>query len=233
MNKYSRKLTALRTAIITCQLCPRLVEHRQLIGLNKSSRFKDWDYWAKPIPGFGHPDASLMIVGLAPAAHGANRTGRVFTGDSSARFLMSVLFESGFASQSGSENINDGLKLYRAYMSTAIRCVPPADRPLAKEQQNCRPYLISEIKNLPELRFVVALGHIAFNACIKAFGELSNAIIKAKFIHGETLSFGNSLPLLTASYHPSPRNTNTGKLTRSQLLSVFTKIKTSLSREVS
>ena len=231
MNKYSRKLTSLRTAIISCQLCPRLVENRQLIGQNKSPRFKDWDYWARPIPGFGDLDAALMIVGLAPAAHGANRTGRVFTGDSSARFLMSVLFESGFANQSDSENINDGLKLSGAYMSTAIRCVPPGDKPLAKEQQNCRPYLISEIKSLPKLRFIVALGHIAFNACIKAFDEISNTLTKAKFVHGETLDFENNLPLLTASYHPSPRNTNTGKLTRLQLLSVFTKIKTRLNRE--
>jgi uracil-DNA glycosylase family 4 len=220
-----KNLSYLNEAIIACHLCPRLVAHRQYIGIYKKAKYSDWDYWARPVPGFGDPRAKLIIVGLAPAAHGGNRTGRFFTGDPSASFLMDALYQTGFASQPTSQSRDDGMELRGAYITAAVRCVPPQDKPTSQEQHNCLPYLIAEMKILG-LSGILALGHLAFKACLSALEELSTQKIKrTKFGHGNVYRVGTSLPLLFTSYHPSPRNTNTGKLKKDALVNVLNLIR--------
>lgn len=160
-------------------------------------------------------------MGLAPAAHGGNRTGRVFTGDPSASFLMRALHAAGFASQPTSEQREDGLVLHGAYIAAAVRCVPPKDRPTPQEQRACLPYLIRELKLLPDARVVLTLGRIAFQSCLWALGERAGTRIRAEFAHGQRYAFGPSQPTLVASYHPSPRNTNTGRLSYDSLVDVL------------
>ena len=207
------RLYRLNQQIVSCRRCPRLVEYREHMGRIKKPRYVDWDYWSRPVPGFGDPGAPLMIVGLAPAAHGGNRTGRVFTGDLSASFLMSALHEVGFASQSTSEHRGDGLELYDTYMCAAVRCVPPQDRPTIQEQANCLPYLVSEMEILPNLKAILALG------------QRWNQRLKATFAHGTRYDFGPPVPLLIASYHPSPRNTNTGRLSKENLVGLLLQVR--------
>ena len=212
------QLADLSERIKVCRLCDRLVAHRESVGKTRPGRFKDW---SRPVPGFGDPRASVMIVGLAPGANGANRTGRVFTGDPSANFLMSALCEAGLANQPTSDHQGDGLRLCGAYMTNAVRCVPPPNGPRRDEKDKCRPYLIAEMKALPNLKAVVALGHIAFEACLKAYEELSGEQVKDRFEHGKRYPLGERLPVLIASYHPSPFNTNTKRLSQEQLVEVF------------
>ena len=194
------------------------------MGQLKKPRYAHWDYWSRPVPGFGDPSAALMIVGLAPAAHGGNRTGRVFTGDPSATFLMAALHQANFASQPTSEHRDDGLELYNAYICAAVRCVPPQDRPTLEEQINCLPYLVSELEMLPNLKAVLALGHIAFRACLQALEQRGGSPLKAAFAHGARYDLDSSLPTLFASYHPSPRNTNTGRLSKASLVNLLLEI---------
>ena len=215
----------LHSRIVGCRRCTRLVEHREKIGTQKRASYKDWDYWAKPITGFGDPDACLLIVGLAPAAHGGNRTGRVFSGDSSANFLMSGLHEAGFANQPNSDHREDGLKLFRTYLTTAVRCVPPGDTPTVQEQRDCLPFMVEEMELLPKLTTVLALGHIAFQACLKALSQQYGETIRAKFGHGVWHEMPDCLPALVGSYHPSPRNTNTGRLTKESFMEVLFRLR--------
>ena len=220
-EKTQERLSRLNQQIVSCRRCPRLVEHREHMGRVKKPRYDHWDYWSRPVPGFGDPNAPLMIVGLAPAAHGGNRTGRVFTGDPSASFLMSALYEAGFASQPTSDHRDDGLELYDTYICAAVRCVPPQDRPTVQEQANCLPYLVSEMAILPNVKVILALGHFAFRACLKALDQRWERRFKATFAHGARYDFGSQLPTLVASYHPSPRNTNTGRLSRENLVGLL------------
>ena len=216
-----KRLANLANRMISCRRCPRLVEHRERMGRVKKSSFADWEYWARPVPGFGDPTATVMIVGLAPAAHGGNRTGRVFTGDASAQFLTAALYQAGYTNQPTSEHRGDGLELNEAYICAAVRCAPPGDRPTIEEQRNCLPYLVSELEILPRLAVVVALGHIAFKACLKALGQRVGRRLTGKFAHGASYDFGSPLPTLVASYHPSPRNTNTRRLSMDDLVELL------------
>ncbi len=224
----SPSLADLRERVITCIRCPRLVDFRREVSEKKRRAFEDWTYWGRPVPGFGDPEADLVIVGLAPAAHGGNRTGRIFTGDPSAAFLMRGLHEAGFASQPTSESREDGLRLHNAYMTAAVRCVPPDNRPTAQEVHNCEGYLEEEM-GLVRPRAILALGHLAFNASTRflehRFGILRSTV---KFRHGGIYEFKSDMPILVASYHPSPRNTNTGLLSKESFLGVLVKVREAL-----
>ena len=209
--------------IIQCRQCARLVEYRELIGRRKRAAYADWDYWARPVPSFGDPEAPLLLLGLAPAAHGGNRTGRVFTGDSSATFLTGAMHQAGLANQPNSDHRDDGLQFRGVWVSPAVRCVPPQDKPTTQEQRTCLPYLVREMQSLPHLRVVLALGGIAFAAALRAFSEWSGERQRAKFQHGAVYEFGEGLPRLMGCYHPSPRNTNTGRMTREMLLETLQK----------
>ena len=217
-------LKQLTDELVECRKCARLVEHRERIGETKRASYADWDYWARPVPSFGDPMAPLMVLGLAPAAHGGNRTGRVFTGDASATFLVKAMYAAGLANQPVSDHRDDGLEYHGAYICAAVRCVPPGDRPTPEEQRTCLPYLVSEMRLLPNLKVVMALGQIAFQAALRAMTDLAGSRdekkkpLRAKFAHGEVFRFEDGLPALFACYHPSPRNTNTGRLSMEQLV---------------
>jgi len=222
---HIEKLAALTEEIVSCRMCTRLVDWREKIGKEKRASYKDWDYWAKPVPSFGDPDAPLVLLGLAPAAHGGNRTGRVFTGDPSASFLTAAMHEAGLANQPTSEHRDDGLILNGVYIGAAVRCVPPGDKPTAEEQRTCLPYLVKELKTLPNLKVILALGHIAFRATLQTLSDMAQERVRGKFLHGEVYRFGPELPIMIASYHPSPRNTNTGVLSMEALVKVLKQAK--------
>lgn len=215
-------ITRINREAVSCTRCPRLVAWLAEVAANPPLRHRDARYWAKPLPGFGDSGARLLVVGLAPAAHGANRTGRMFTGDRSGDWLYEALFQSGFANQPTSVRLRDGLKLPDCYISAAVRCAPPGNKPERAEYDNCRPYLIREIQALRRVRVVVALGKIAFDAYLKAWSESGGKVPKPRprFGHGIRHSLGEHLTFL-ASYHPSQQNTFTKKLTKPMLLSVF------------
>ncbi len=223
--EHLANLAALTSEIVNCRQCARLVEHRERIGETKRASYRDWDYWAKPVPSFGDPLAPLMVLGLAPAAHGGNRTGRVFTGDASASFLVRAMHEAGLANQPVSDHRDDGLQYSGAYVCAAVRCVPPGDRPTPEEQRTCLPFLVREMRLLSNLRVVLALGQIAFQAALRTFAEMGGQRFRAKFAHGEVYRFAPNLPLLVGCYHPSPRNTNTGRLSMDQLIETMRKAK--------
>jgi uracil-DNA glycosylase family 4 len=202
--------------VIQCKLCPRLSNYIQEIGRSKVKRFMNEDYWAKPLPGFGDVEAKLLIIGLAPAAHGGNRTGRMFTGDSSGDWVAKALFQTGFANISTSQCRNDGLILKDAYIVAAVRCAPPNNRPSPFEISNCSQYLLAELNILDcKTKVILALGKIAFDAYCKA-----NNLKGLTFGHGAHYCMGKDKTLL-ASYHPSRQNTNTGKLTWQMWISIF------------
>ena len=209
------KLRALTEEVISCTLCPRLVEYRHRVAETKRRAYLDWDYWGKPVPPFGDPDARLLVIGLAPAAHGGNRTGRMFTGDRSGDFLYRAMYESGFASQPESRARGDGQKLTGAYITAAVRCAPPDNKPLPEEFRNCRPYLERELDLLKNLRVVVALGKLAFDAYLTILRDRGVIRSRAAFAfgHGREHAIAPGQPVLLASYHPSQQNTSTGKLT--------------------
>ena len=225
VDTHQKQLAALTDEIVACRMCTRLVDWREKIGSEKRAAYRDWDYWAKPVPSFGDTDASLVLLGLAPAAHGGNRTGRVFTGDSSATFLTAAMHQAGLANQPTSEHRDDGLNLTGAYVCAAVRCVPPGDRPTPEEQRACLPYLVREFRLLPNLKVIMALGHIAFRATLQTLSEMAGERVRGKFMHGEVYRFGPSLPMMVASYHPSPRNTNTGVLSMDALVKVLVQAK--------
>ena len=199
--------------IINCFRCPRLVAWREEVARVKRRAYRDWDYWGRPIPGFGDPAARLLIVGLAPAAHGGNRTGRVFTGDMSGDFLYGALYRAGFANQPVALHREDGLMLRDVYIAAACRCAPPDNKPTREEMDNCRPYLLTELRLLDRLQGIVALGSIGFETLLTAYRLLGYPVPRLKFGHGAFYPLGEGLPWLLASYHPSQQNTQTGRLT--------------------
>ena len=212
--------------IIACTKCDRLAEYIREVGRKKRRMYLDWDYWARPIPSFGSADARLLLLGLAPAAHGGNRTGRAFTGDRSGDWVYGTLHKFGFANQPTSMQRGDGLEVQDVLVSAAARCAPPANKPLPIELETCRPYLVRELKLLKELRVVVALGKIAFDAFLAAARDADIEVPKPRpqFGHGSLHRMSNGLVLL-GSYHPSQQNTQTGRLTYPMFESIFTKVR--------
>lgn len=227
-----KKLDKLNETIIRCERCPRLVRWRERAAKKPPRRYFGEKYWARPLPGFGDPEARLLIVGLAPAAHGGNRTGRMFTGDRSGDWLYGALHAGGFANQPISVKGNDGLKLKDCYITAAVRCAPPYNKPARIEFERCRPYLIQELKLFKGVRVVVALGKIAFDSFLAAYRENGGLIPKPrpKFAHGRPVVLPDGVRLI-ASYHPSQQNTFTGKLTRPMFHGVFRQAKQALSSE--
>ena len=220
--------------VITCTKCPRLVEYRQAVAQSKRRMYREFDYWGRPLPGFGDPDARVLLVGLAPAAHGGNRTGRMFTGDRSADWLYGTLYKFGFANQPTSVHRDDGLNIEDVYVTAAVRCVPPANKPLQEEMLACRPYLVKELGLLKRLRVVVALGKIAFDSYLAAYRELlptgqNLPTPRPRFAHGASFALANGITLV-ASYHPSQQNTQTGRLTRDMFEGIFTTVQRLLDR---
>lgn len=216
-------LVTLQTQIVNCTRCPRLRDYCAQIATVKRRAYRDWDYWGKPVPAFGDPKARVLILGLAPAAHGANRTGRMFTGDRSGDWLYRTLYQTGFASQPTSVSRDDGLRLRHAYVTASARCAPPDNKPTLEELHSCRPYLERELDLLKDLRVVVALGKIAFDVyldVLKARGIIASRAAFA-FGHDRQYTTAPGQPVLISSYHPSQQNTSTGKLTEGMLLAVF------------
>lgn len=214
-------LTQLQRRIVGCTRCPRLVAYRERVAREKVKRYQDWDYWGKPVPGFGDPQARLLIIGLAPAAHGGNRTGRIFTGDRSGDWLYGTLYEAGFADQPTSLHRHDGLTLRDCYITAAVRCAPPGNKPLPTEFTACRSYLREELGLLSQVRVVVALGQLAFSAYLTTRRELGYSIPtpRPRFGHGHTYTLDDIT--LIGSYHPSQQNTFTGRLTRTMFAAIF------------
>ena len=215
-------LVKLNAQIVQCRLCPRLVEHREYIAANPPLRHRGEKYWARPLPGFGDPDATIYIVGLAPAANGGNRTGRIFTGDRSGDWLYSTLHEVGLANQPHSISKDDGLKIYETYICAAVRCAPPDNKPTLQEFQFCHQYLEREFSLLKNVKVLIALGSIAYNS-IKKLLKQDATFQKFRFPsfgHGVKVELPNGKTIV-CSYHPSQQNTFTGKLTRDMFLAVF------------
>jgi uracil-DNA glycosylase family 4 len=214
-------LSALASRIVDCRLCPRLVEWREEAAADPPRRFQGQEYWARPLPGFGDPGARVVVVGLAPAAHGGNRTGRVFTGDRSGDWLYASLHRMGFANQARSEHRDDGLRLLAAYITAVNRCAPPRNRPTPTERDNCLPYLVEELRLLDRARVIVALGSFAWDGSLRALGELGEGIPRPKprFGHGAEAVIGRYS--LLGCYHPSQQNTFTGRLTEAMLDDLF------------
>jgi uracil-DNA glycosylase family 4 len=221
-----RSIAQLNAAIVKCRRCPRLVAWREQVAREKKREFRHWNYWGKPVPSFGDANARLLIVGLAPAAHGANRTGRMFTGDASGRWLFRALHRAGFANQPSWERRDDGLTLVDCYITAAARCAPPDNKPLPKEIENCSEYLDAELRLLKNLRVIVALGKISFDCSLRALERREVQLPQPlpKFSHAACYSLNNGLVLI-ASYHPSRQNTNTGKLTEKMFDEVWEQAK--------
>ena len=226
----NRKLTALGRKIVACQKCPRLVRWREACAKNPPRRYRGMAYWAKPLAGFGDPKARVLIVGLAPAANGGNRTGRMFTGDRSGDWLYGALHGAGFASQPNSVHRDDGLKLKDCYITAAVRCAPPDNKPSRAEFERCRPYLIQELKLFKNVRVVIALGKIAFDSFLAAYQSIGGIVPKPrpKFGHGASVVLADGLCVI-CSYHPSQQNTFTGKLTEPMFHRVFEQARAALS----
>jgi uracil-DNA glycosylase family 4 len=214
-------LTALATEIVECRRCPRLVEWRELAAAEPLRRYRGQDYWARPLPGFGDPGARVVVVGLAPAAHGGNRTGRVFTGDRSGDWLYAALHRAGFANQARSEHREDGLELRGAYITAVNRCPPPANKPTPTERDSCLPYLARELRLLERGRVIVALGSYAWDGALRALREVGAEIPRPKPRFGHGSEVGLEPWTLLGCYHPSQQNTFTGKLTEAMLDAIF------------
>jgi uracil-DNA glycosylase family 4 len=224
-----KALRILNDQIVACRQCPRLVEYLEQVRRVKRRAYRDQDYWAKPVPGFGDIRARMLLIGLAPGAHGANRTGRVFTGN----FLYRALFETGFASQPTSLSRDDGLLLTGAYIGAAVRCAPPDNKPLPEEIRNCRPYLEKELELLRDLKVVVALGRLAFDVYLGILRDRGKIARRSDFVFGHNIEHrtGSGQPLLISSFHPSQQNTSTGKLTDAMLRAVFLRARQLLNRD--
>jgi uracil-DNA glycosylase family 4 len=260
MNKKV-ELRRLQRIVVQCRKCPRLVAYLQEVSRHKPKRFRDWDYWSKPLPSFGDPKARVLIIGLAPAAHGGNRTGRMFTGDRSGEWLFNALYEFGFANQPNSLRRDDGFKLNDCYITATIRCAPPKNKPLPEEIENCRPYLLKEFDLLKKVKVIVPLGQIAFAQTLKSlrlkgydipplhFGHGKFYLISKKkelltplrkgFPPGQKPLWGGAKPFpselrtisLITTYHPSQQNTQTGRLTRPMFHRIFRTVKKKLEVE--
>lgn len=215
-------IAKLNEEVIACTRCPRLVAYREKIAREKRRAYMDWDYWGKPVPGFGDAAGRVLILGLAPGAHGSNRTGRPFTGDASGYFMYPVLHRTGFANQPNGTHRGDGLELKDAYITAAVRCAPPDNKPYPAEIANCAPYLDREIHALPNVRVVVALGRIGFDAYLNYLKRGGLLKSKASYLFGHGVQY--KMPdgkILLASYHPSNQNTSTGKLTEKMFTEIF------------
>jgi len=226
------ELATLEREIVDCRKCPRLVQYREEIALKKRRAYRDWTYWGRPVPAFGDPKSRLVIVGLAPAAHGANRTGRMFTGDRSGDFLYDQLYRAGFANQAESKRADDGLILTHSLISAAVRCAPPDNKPLPEEIRNCLPYLEQELA-LIRPRAVLALGAIALNTYLDLLKKEGLIPSRAAypFAHGASFALPGDLPRLFAAYHPSQQNTQTGRLTPSMFARVLRQVRKFLDRQ--
>ncbi len=208
--------------IVACRRCPRLTEYREAIGREKRRAYLDWEYWAKPVPGFGDLNARILVLGLAPGAHGSNRTGRPFTGDASGKFMYPILHKTGLASQPNADSRHDGLRLIDAYITAAVRCAPPDNKPTPEEIAACAPYLDRELAALKNVRVVVALGRIGFEAYLNFLKRQGHKISKKNYAFGHAAEY--TMPngtILLASYHPSNQNTATGKLTEKMFTEIF------------
>jgi uracil-DNA glycosylase family 4 len=217
-------LAALERAIVSCRLCPRLVAHREKVAREKRRAYRDEEYWGRPVPGFGDPAARLLVLGLAPAAHGGNRTGRVFTGDSSGDWLFAALHRHGFASQPTSVAIGDGLRLMDAWVTASARCAPPDNKPTREEFERCRPFVEAELRLLPRVAAVLALGSIAWDTALRILASERGARVprpRPAFGHLQEVDLGEGVPRLIGSYHPSRQNTQTGRLTRAMFDAAF------------
>ena len=239
--KGKMELINLQEIIIQCRKCPRLVAYLKEVPAHKPKRYRDWDYWAKPLPSFGDPEARVLIVGLAPAAQGGNRTGRMFTGDRSGEWLFNALYEFGFSNQPNSLRRDDDFKLDDCYITATIRCAPPANKPLPGEIENCRPYFLEELDLLKNVKVLVPLGQIAFTQTLKSLRLKGYDVPSLSFGHGKVYSIpapvGKGLKpfptktrtiTLITTYHPSQQNTQTGKLTRSMFYQIFRLVKKKL-----
>src|SRR3989475_8138306 len=225
-----KRLLALNREVVECRVCPRLVNYRESVAKVKKKQFLNWNYWGKPVPGFGDIKASILVVGLAPAAHGGNRTGRVFTGDKSADFLVKALFEAGYASQPRSIDVDDGLEFHGVYMTAAVKCVPPNDRPTSEETSNCTHFLKSELEICSKSRVILCLGQFAYRSMMTLLTKDNLFASKIpRFEHGLEIHLQDGRKIV-ASYHPSPRNTQTGTLTADMFNSLLRKISEDLSR---
>lgn len=223
-----RTLATLQRQLASCSLCPRLVAYRDRISHEKVKRYRDWGYWGKPVPSFGDPQARLLVIGLAPAAHGGNRTGRIFTGDRSGDWLYGALHDAGFANQPTSVHKDDGLQLKDCYITAAVHCAPPDNKPLPEEFTACRPYLLRELILLQRVQVVLALGQIAFAAYIAARRELGLVVPSPQPRFGHVSVHRLEPVTLIGSYHPSQQNTFTGRLTREMFRSVFQQARAAL-----
>jgi uracil-DNA glycosylase family 4 len=223
MGEIQDQWRSLDRELLTCRKCPRLVDWREEVARVKRRAYLDWDYWGKPVPGFGDQNARVLVVGLAPGAHGANRTGRMFTGDGSGDFLYPALFQAGFANQPQALQRGDGLQLKDMFISAVCRCVPPGNKPKADEISNCLPYLEAEIDLISDLKVIVALGRIAFDQTLRIYRRRTGERLRFKFEHGGQYQLGEGLPWLVASYHPSRQNTQTGRLTKAMFTDVWEK----------
>jgi uracil-DNA glycosylase family 4 len=218
----ARELEAIAREVVRCRACPRLVAWRERVAREKTARFADQAYWGKPAPGFGDPHARVLVLGLAPAAHGTNRTGRMFTGDRSGDFLYASLHRTGFANQPVSVSRDDGLRLTGAYVTAVNRCAPPANKPTPDERDRCLPFLEREVSALDELRVIVALGAFAWDGAARALAALGHVVRpKPRFGHGAEIDVGSFR--LVGCYHPSQQNTFTGKLTREMIDGVMSR----------
>ena len=234
-----RALRNLQKVVVRCRKCPRLVAYLQEVTKHIPQRFQDWDYWSKPLPSFGDPKTRVLIVGLAPAAHGGNRTGRMFTGDRSGEWLFGTLHKFGFANRPDSTRRDDGFALQDCYITATIRCAPPQNKPLPEEIENCRPYFLQELDLLKNVNVVVPLGQIAFTQTLKSLRLKGLEVPPWAFGHGKIFSLrapksiGNtglpSLRTLITTYHPSQQNTQTGKLTRPMFQEIFHRVRKKLS----
>jgi uracil-DNA glycosylase family 4 len=221
MSEIQDQWGSLNQELLNCRKCPRLVEWREEVARVKRRAYFDWDYWGKPVPGFGDRSARVLVVGLAPGAHGANRTGRMFTGDGSGDFLYPALFQAGFANQPQALQRGDSLQLKDMFISAVCRCVPPGNKPMAIEISNCLPYLEAEIDMLTDLEVIVALGRIAFDQTLHIYRQRTGEKLRFKFEHCGQNQLGEGLPWLVASYHPSRQNTQTGRLTEVMFAEVW------------
>jgi uracil-DNA glycosylase family 4 len=226
-----RELEDLQKVVIQCRKCPRLVAYLKEVSRYKPKRFRDWDYWGRPLPSFGDPNARVLIIGLAPAANGGNRTGRMFTGDRSGEWLFGALHQFGFANQPNSSRRDDDFALNDCYITATIRCAPPENKPLPEEIENCRSYFLKELDLLRNVKVLIPLGQIAFTQTLKSLRLKGFDIPSSKFGHGKMFSPrtpNSELRTLITTYHPSQQNTQTGRLTRPMFESIFKKVRKKL-----
>jgi uracil-DNA glycosylase family 4 len=229
----SQAIAKLMREVTACERCPRLRDYCRVVAEEKRRAYRDWEYWGKPVPSFGDPDAQVLVIGLAPGAHGANRTGRMFTGDRSGEFLYRALYQTGFASQAESHSRADGLTLSGIYITAAVRCAPPDNKPSVEEFRNCRTFLERELAILKNVKVVVALGRLAFDTYLGVLRNQGAIATRSAFVfaHNREHRTGLSSPLLISSYHPSQQNTSTGKLTEEMLRQVFERARFHISEQ--